>query len=506
MRAERQKPAWAPRGVWALSFIGFLFLTETWLLLRQHRTFLGRYPLAVPGVFFDIPRLKRYVLPLVLVAGAAAIVAAVRRSSALVRRPRSAVLLVYVLGVALHGSMLFSLRDGPLAMEKRALSSGHGEYLVQTVMVDDLAGTLQDYERWVRPNLYLSNKGPGILVFFHSLARVANAEPIRPLLDGLGVVPNRSTIRWWLAEFWFDITGPPQAERLRYLVGLVFIVFPLITLLPVFLVYWVGRSFVSVGFGLLAAALYPLVPAVGLLVADLDYALYPLCALAVVAPFAVGVRQRRPVCVGISAVAFVAYFSMTMAALSLGAVMVVFWALTVLQRLARGEGPSRIAYDAARDASMFALVSLALLALLYVGAHFDPIERYTFARSIQQNWGMEYTGSWAAANLLGYFLSFGFAQTALLLVQQSRSALRVARSAGDPIDHLAIGWLCLLLALVVFGEQHGETNRLWAFLSPLACVIVARYIYDFVPSKLLWVPVVLFLAGLVVSRYQLSYF
>jgi hypothetical protein len=389
-------------------------------------------------------------------------------------------------------------------MQKRAISSGHGEYLVQAVRVDDLGATLADYERWVRPNLYYSNKGPGILIFFHGLSTVANAEPFRRLLES--VAPSRSTMRWWLAEFWFEVLDEAQAERLRYLVAIVSLVFPVLTMLPVPIIFWLGRSLAGDGFGLLGAALYPLVPAVGLLVADLDYALYPLCAIAAVAPFAVGVHRRRPALLALSGLAFVLYLSMTMAALSMMVPMLAVAGLDALQRLRRGDGIPRVSRDLAVMGGTFAVAVAAALALVAIGLHFDPVKRYEYAREIQANWGTEYTGSFAVANLLGYFLSFGLAQTAVLFAQQGRSFARLVPATGDTLDHLAVGWLCLLAALVMFGEQHGETNRLWAFLSPLGCVIVARFAYDRLPARALWVPPAMFLAGLILSRYQLSYF
>lgn len=503
MRPGRATPAWTARDAAVLSFLGIAFLVGTYLLLRQNRTFLGRYPLAVPGVFFEVPRVRPYVLPLLLAAGVAAIVAAVRMAPALVRRYRFSIVAIYLLGVGLHFALLGSLMDGPFAMEKRTLSSRHGEYLVEAVSIDSLAATLGDYENWVRPHTYLSNKGPGILVFFYALGRVANAEPVRTLLEA--VAPGRSTMRWWLAEFWFGV-GPQEAERLRYLVALVFVVFPLLTMLPVFLVFWVGRAYAGAGFGLLAAALYPVVPAIGLLVAHLDYALFPLCTMAVVVPFAVGVSQKRPALIVASAAAFALYLTMTLAALSLAVLLFVYLALTVLQQLRQGRGIRRIALDAGTTAGTFALVSGVSLALFSVWAQVDLVERYRVARSIQQTWGGEGTGAWVVPNLLGYFLSFGLLQTAVLFVQQGRSLRRVVRAAADSIDHLTIGWLCLLVALVAFGRNHGETNRLWTFMSPLGCVIVARYLYDLVPARALWLPVAFFLAGLIASRYQLSYF
>ena len=147
-----------------------------------------------------------------------------------------------------------------------------------------------------------------------------------------------------------------------------------------------------------------------------------------------------------------------------------------------------------------------LLAGLYFGIHFHPIERYTYARAVQRGWvTSEYNLDWVVANALGYFLAFGLVQTALLLVQGGRSTWRVMRGTGDGIGSLAVAWLGLVLLLLAFGRHHGETNRLWTFLTPVGCLVVARHIYDVMPLRRWWVPLMVFLVSLVLMRYRLNY-
>jgi hypothetical protein len=161
----------------------------------------------------------------------------------------------------------------------------------------------------------------------------------------------------------------------------------------------------------------------------------------------------------------------------------------------------------ARVLGVFGLVCGLALTSLYFGIHFHPIERYGYAREVQRDWvTSEYNLFWVVSNALGYFLSFGLVQTALLIVQLGRSARRVVSASGDGIALLAVAWLCLLLMLLAFGRQHGETNRLWTFLSPVGCLIVARYIYDVIPSRRWWLPMLMFFVSLVLMRYRLNYF
>ena len=147
------------------------------------------------------------------------------------------------------------------------------------------------------------------------------------------------------------------------------------------------------------------------------------------------------------------------------------------------------------------------MAIASWGLAFHPLERYTAAREIHQNrTSADYGFFWVTTNLLGYFLSFGLMQALLLFLQQGSAVRRTVRATSDAIDDLALAWMCLLIALAAFGRNHGETNRIWAFLSPMACLVIARYFYDRLSTWRLWVPVVAALGAVVLVRYRLSYF
>jgi hypothetical protein len=495
---------WHARERWCLVVLGLAFLLQILVLYRPELTHVTHFPLAVPDPFTDIPRFKGGALILVFAAGVMTLLAGAVRLRSLVAHPRLAVCGVYLSGVALHVALLASLAGSPLAMERRALLSGHGEYLTEAVIVDDLGATLKNYEPYVRGHVYLANKGPGVLVLFRGLSLAANATPLRGPLEA--VAPGVLTVRWWLAERG-DVLTPLQVERLRHLLALILVLYPFVTLLPVFLIGWVGTTLVDELFGLFAAMLYTLVPAVALLVAHLDYVLFPLCATGIVAPFVVGVHTTRRGLVAVSALAFAAYFTLTLAAMSLLVLLASYLGFTAIRRYRQAGGLRPIARDVATVAAVFAVTAGIGLALASWGLSFHPLERYSAAREIQRNWtSAEYGVFWVTANLLGYLLSFGLMQAVLLLLQQGGAVRRTFRGKGDAIDDLALAWVCLVVALVAFGRNHGETNRIWAFLSPPACLFVARYFYDRLPAWRLWVPLVAALGAVVLVRYRLSYF
>jgi len=491
-----------------LFLIGFFIAVflQTYVLLRPRTTFFRYYPLAEPAAFGATPPLRRYVLPLLLLAGALVLMSAARRFPELLERPCRTISAIFVLGITLHVALICSISHGRNAFHERAVMSGHGEFLVSAVTIPDLRGTLQNYDSYVvspfRP--FAASKGPGVIVFFRILNVVANSVLMRPLLEVLA--PRDSSLHSWVV-LRGDKLDAAQLEQLRYLLALMFVLFPLLTYLPVFLLFWVGRVFADDTVGALAAILYLFVPAIGLNVAHLDFALFPLLACACLVLFLIGMAQRRIEYITASAAIFILYFYMTLAAVSLLAFLGAYVGLAMMARLRRGEARRSAALDVVQMLAVFSLVCGVLLVCLYEWMHFHPIERYTMARSIQRDWrASEYDLFWVKANLFGYFLSFGLAQTIVVLAQQARSIHRVFTAVADSIDFIAIAWLCLLLGLVGLAHNHGETNRLWAFLSPIGCLIVARSFRDLIPLERLGPPLLLLFASLILARYRLTYF
>jgi hypothetical protein len=242
-------------------------------------------------------------------------------------------------------------------------------------------------------------------------------------------------------------------------------------------------------------------------VAHLDFALYPFFVVAILACFARGVDERRLDYVAVSALVFTVYFTMTLSAAALFAALIPYLGLVAFQRLRRGATLEEEARAAGKAVGVFAAVCGVVLLASYALLHFDPVTRYGYARGVQRDWTTsEYNSFWVTSNLLGYALSFGLIYVVCVIVQQWRSVQRLVSGSADSIDNLTIAWLCLLVGLVVFGRQHGETNRLWAFLNPVGCLIAARPLSDSIRRSWLWVPVPLALVALLLARDQLSYF
>ena len=484
-------------------------LFELAVLIRHTSTFFDGYPLAEPHPFVEAPALKPFALPLLLIAGLGVLSVAAVKWAKLVAHPRRTLAAIFVLGIALHTAMLGSMKSGLPFFAERAISSGHAEFFHFAVIIEDLGSTLEDYEPFVRQHIYLSNKGPGVLLFFRGLNIVANSDLMRPLLDF--VAPSDTAVRPWLTVRGVRPEWPrteQYVQEMRYLLGLMSLLYPVLTVLPVFFIFWVGRTFVDDTFGLLAAITYIVSPQVSLSYSHLDFSLFPLLVIATTALFVVGVHQQRLGYVAASAVVFMLYFTITLAAATVVALIAAYLGCDAWQRIRRRDSTGVAMRDVVTVIGVFGLVCGLILTGLYYGIHFHPIERYEYARRIQRDWvTTEYNWYWISANALGYFLSFGLAQVVLLVVQVGRSTRRFLMGTADGIALLAVAWLCLLVMLEAFGRQHGETNRHWTpLLSPVGCLIVARYIYDSIPMRRWWMPILVFFVGLVLMRYRVNYY
>jgi hypothetical protein len=495
------------RTLLAIGCIATAFAAQVLLLYRPHLLSLRSYSLATPDAFGPMPALDHGVLAMLFAAAALAMAIGLHQWPRISARPLAGLAAIFLFGLALHLGFLRALQSGTPTFATRAITSAHGEFLREAVLIEDLGATLRDYQTYVRPRTYLSAKGQGTLIFFHALKTIANVPIVGAALVPL--TPDITLTRAALAEYG-TAPGSARAERaaeeLGRLLALMTALYPVLTILPVVLVFHAGRMMVDESFGLLAALVYTMVPAVNLSIAHLDVALFPLLTAAVMVGVAEGVRRRRMWPVALAAAAFVLYFFMTLAALTAVALAAVYLASLAWQRIARGERLAAVSAETAAAGCAFGVTAGFWLAVLYAGLNFDPVERYSYARDLQRRWVTpEYNLFWATGNALGYALSFGIAQSIVLLAQLARSTWRSIGARADGIDGLAVSWAWVFVALLVFGRQHGETNRLWAFLSPIGALLVARWVYDLVPGRWRWIPLILFLAGLFLVRLTLTY-
>jgi hypothetical protein len=481
--------------------LGVGFAYEMVVLFLPRRASFHRYPLGVPNPLVDVPPLKPFAVPMILACAALLIVMMVRKWPFLVSRPGWSSAGVFALGVGMHVALLGSLSEGFSAFHRRAVQSGHAQYLHAALEVRDLGATLRDYERFVSTRVYLATKGPGVLVLFHTLATVANAPGIR-------VVTGRTAPAVEQLRAWVDTTpfSTDHLTRLRHLLGLLFIISPLLTCVPVFVLYATGREFGDGSLGLLAAVLYLLVPGVALHVAHLDFFLFPALATGVVALFMTGIVRRRPGLLLASAVLLAAYFTFTLAAAALVALLLPFAGMWHLRQPRSGAAVEPTVREALTSAGVMVLGFGAVIAALSVTVPFDFLTRYTRAQAINVAFGGHaYNGYWMTANLIGWLLAFGLAQAFIAGAQCLKSLWAIVAAPADALDVLAVAWICLIIGLELFAQQHGETNRIWTFLSPVGCLLAARFIRDSTPAPRYAVPLVLFLTALVIARYRLSY-
>jgi hypothetical protein len=201
------------------------------------------------------------------------------------------------------------------------------------------------------------------------------------------------------------------------------------------------------------------------------------------------------------------YFTVTLGAVALLALLLPYAVMAGWRREEKDQSPRERITIAVVGTVLFAVVVMACLAALSATLQLDFVERYSNARATQADWNSpDYNFFWVRANAMGWFVSFGLAQSLLMVGQQARAVVRTFAASMDGIDELSLAWLCLFGGLLVLMRQHGETNRLWTFLSPIACILVARLLQGAPgPRRYTW-PLMLAFLGLLLYRYRLSYF
>jgi len=115
---------------------------------------------------------------------------------------------------------------------------------------------------------------------------------------------------------------------------------------------------------------------------------------------------------------------------------------------------------------------------LFVVAGYNPIVRMDAAleyhRQLKQI--ANTPGSvlnYALLNSVEFAVWNGFALITVLVGSLIRSATVFVRRQGEMRDSLTLAYGATFLGLLVGGQTEGEVGRLWIFLVPLACVLLA---------------------------------
>ena len=357
-----------------------------------------------------------------------------------------------LLGFALqHGVALLEGR-GLDGMRDRIVKTGHAEFAEVAVKQESVWRTLREYGPLVERGelgVYARSKPPGQLLFYMLTERVAQTLNPQPSAEA-------------------------RLEQLRTTAAVLWPLLSCLAIVPLF--FFVRRAF-DVDRGLLACALYLVVPAVQLITLHTDQVLFPLLTMtAAWLTLEAATRHSLPWAAGAGAVFFLAMFC----SFPLGATALVAFATGVGGLLAerQSSGLRTALRWIVLTAAGLAAGMLMLGLVLRLGIGYDFLARYRSAMTFHAAWkrwtpGLGPTLYYGSTNTLEFAFWLGFPLAGVALWRCVRSVAGIRRRRLNAEMGLGAGLLTVLLVLVFFGKTKGEVSRLWLFLVPFACASAA---------------------------------
>ena len=258
---------------------------------------------------------------------------------------------------------------------------------------------------------------------------------------------------------------------------------PLLSGLTVLPLFALGKRLFGGRIGFIAAACYPLIPAVNAWPTFWD-ALYPLAMCIALLAVEVGLERRRPVLflMGGLAVSLASWFSfgnLLMAAVAVfygfARVWMSRWSPQPVEtaRPEQDRGPNW--KTALLGSAWFALGMVFVWLVYWLGWGVTGWQVYDMALRAHQEMVRPYW-TYLLYNLYDFFLFAGIpAAVCFLAWSAARARARLSHTGvaqGDSArDALVLTWLAVLVGLDIAGITRGEVGRLWLFLMPVVLLI-----------------------------------
>jgi hypothetical protein len=246
---------------------------------------------------------------------------------------------------------------------------------------------------------------------------------------------------------------------------------PLLSGLTVLPLFALGRRLWGTRVAFLAAAAYPLLPAVNAWPTFWD-ALYPLAMCLALLSVEVGLARRRPIVflVGGLAISLASWFSF--GNLLMAAIAVLYGVVRTL--MSHEKTPSAWP-TAMAGIAWLALGTVAVWLVYWIGWRVNGWQVYQMALIAHREMYRPYW-TYLLYNLYDFWLFAGL-PVAVCFLAQSATGVRawLSRAGVDRNSSaqraLILTWLAILVGLDLVGITRGEVGRLWMFLMPVALLI-----------------------------------
>ena len=413
----------------------------------------------IPGWYWDVYRRPINAWHLIYLGVA---ILAVGLVTYLLRHPNRVLLgLILLTGFGCVILFSFGLIQGQGAEYVRLKYAGtnHRSYaLIAAGEYPDALEAVRDYEQRYGLKMFPSTKPPGVVLFYVVLDKFINS-----------IQPNQT-----------------QEGRFFTLTRWITFIFPVVSFIVIWLLYFFVRPLMRQEDSLLPSILYVFIPNVILIPLFLDQVLYPLL-------FFTGffllwrVVNKRAVLLAILAGLYI--YSAIFFTFSLLTLIPLFFVLLGLDYWLNHKD-RKISRSFWLVAGLGAGI-LVLFVLFRVFLNYDFFHRYDIAMRVVRNFDFVLrTGQKATVDLTAItvqpslkqifraaFLNnielaaaVGFPIFLLFLWRAVRTILALVRRQASQLD-LALGALCLTyLALNLYGQVQGEVSRLWIFWVPMIVI------------------------------------
>lgn len=350
-------------------------------------------------------------------------------------QPHMRMLALVLLGLIVQWGPALSTGEGIVALEDRAISTGHREFSVIASHQLEFSVVLGQYEALASApsQRFARSKPPGQLMGYMLFERLARILPLPRTLENPKIV------------------SPNHGRLVRFLA----IIMPFLASLSLILVYRLASAFMRSEQALGVAVAYALTPSFSLVQLHFDQAVYPLLCLGM---WLLTVRASTQLWQGICLGGLI-YLSVFVSFSLLPAVLLVpllLWSLN--------QRPS--------DSWILGVGvgTVGMLLLGFLGGYL-PWVRYAAAMAHHAAWKNWIWDPWLVAqfsllNVVEWLWWIGGPLVIFTLTAGHGS------DGEDRLSSQRVGWslLIILVLLLAFGKTIGEVARLWCFLIPLGLI------------------------------------
>lgn len=353
---------------------------------------------------------------------------------------------------------------------------GASGYFEEARRIRDFPAFLAGYNQWIEDGetaqrvLHQGTHPPGLIMVHRGMQGLMATYPSLQSIV-LVTLPNSiyEAFRSIIPEY-----GRTTAQSLLAALWAVFLTTQVAAMLPMVLLFIVLRQIASQRTAWIAAAIWPLVPAIHVFVPKSDV-LFPLITMLAVCGLVQGRRGRT--CSGGILMGLSAWFGMVLS-LAFAAVLCLLISVVLIMKIRTSQSGKHGISIGWTDCTI-AAETYVLATLLFgwmTGIHLIETWRLNwmnhegFYDQFQRTYRL-----WLPVNLVELGFAIGLPLFAGVICWGMSVRSNVARSESVPTA-LSLGWILTWLLLWVSGKNMGEAARLWIFLMPLMSLTVAVWL------------------------------